>query len=424
MTAVKHKFLQTVAETYLARLVLTGLSFATTVVVSRALGPSGRGLFAVAAAIAAIGIQFGNLGLHASNTYYVAKDAMLLPILVGNTLIVSFGLGGAATLVGLVLDGIWPHLFPVHGTLLVLSLGSIPLGLALMLLQYLLLGINQVHAYNGSELASRVLGLAFLGFAIVVGKSSPEVFFAATLGGLALSFGWVLFKLLRLIHGKVSFSASVFTRHAELGVKAYLIAFFGFLVLRIDLVMVKYLLGAEAAGYYSISELLAENTVVPAVVIGTILFPMLSGMTDSKEKLHLTRKAALVAAAFMAPLMIIASMLATAIIPLVFGKSFLPAVGPFIWLMPGSFFLGIETVIVQYLNSLGFPKIIAYFWLLVTIVNIGINFWAIPAYGISGAAIVSTVSYSLIFVLVLAVVYNAKRSERTAVSHRVPQYSA
>ena len=62
-----------VVETYLTRLLLIVIGFATTVIVSRSLGPSGRGLFAVAAAVAAIGIQFGNLGLHASNTYYVAK---------------------------------------------------------------------------------------------------------------------------------------------------------------------------------------------------------------------------------------------------------------------------------------------------------------------------------------------------------------
>ena len=428
-TIVEHpvltnKFWQTIVETYLVRILLTGLGLATTVVVSRALGPSGRGLFAVAAAIAAIGVQFGNLGLHASNTYYVAKDGTLLPVLVGNTLVVSFGIGGTASLVGWILDKSWPQLLPIHGTLLLLALGWVPFGLALMLLQYLLLGIDHVRAYNGTELATRVLGLVFLGVAIVAGRIKPEVLFTATMGGLILSFCWALFKTLGMLDRPIFVSLSVFKDHVRLGTKAYLIAFFGFLVLRIDLVMVKYLLGAEATGYYSISEIMAENMLLPAVVIGTILFPKLSGMTDSKEKLHLTKKAALVAAAFMVPVMIVASMLATTVIKLVFGSRFLPAVGPFIWLMPGTFFLGIETVIVQYLNSLGFPKIIAYFWLLVTIVNIGINFWAIPTYGITGAAIVSTASYSLIFMLILIVVYNDVRALKTAACEQVPQYSA
>lgn len=421
---VKSKFWRSIVETYLTRIVLTGLGFAVTVIVSRALGPTGRGLFAVATAVAAIGMQFGNLGLHASNTYYVAKDSTLLPVLVGNTLAVSFGLGGTAALVGWILDQLWPSLLPVHGILLLLTLSCVPFGLALMLLQNLLLGIDRVRDYNASELLTRLVGLACLGLAIFAGWVNPEIMFSGTLAGLLVSFFWALFKVRRLLWKPVSFSLDLFKQHVGLGAKAYLIAFFGFLVLRIDLVMVKYLLGAQAAGYYSVSEILAENMLTLPIVIGTILFPKLSGMADRKEKLYLTKKAASLAAALMAPLMIVACLLARPVIQFVFGKSFLPAAAPFIWLMPGSFFLGIETVIVQYLNSLGFPKIIAYSWLLVTILNIGINFWAIPAYGINGAAIVSTVSYSLIFVLILVVVYSERGTQQRAASEQVPQYSA
>src|SRR5207237_8390785 len=108
---------------------------------------------------------------------------------------------------------------------------------------------------------------------------------------------------------------------------------------------------------------------------------------------------------------------------MVFGKRFLPAVSPCIWLMPGSFLLGVETVIVQYLNSLGFPRIIAYSWLLVTALNIGVNLWAIPTYGIVGAAIVSIISYSLVFVLVLVVFFAVYHFVRIENLHNFSNYS-
>jgi len=414
---------QSIAETYATRMLLIAIGLATTVVISRTLGPSGRGLFAVATAIAAIGVQFGNFGLHASNTYYVAKDRELLPVLIGNTLIVGLGIGGMAALLAWILAAMWPKLAPLHGPLLALALASIPFGLAYLLLQNLLLGIDQVRTYNGIELANKAIGLALVTLVILSRRLSAELMFAATLVALVLSFLWVLWSLRGVFRHPVLFSITVFRQHVRLGIKAYLIAFFGFLVLRIDLVMVKYMLGAQAAGYYSISETMAENILTLPVVVGTILFPKLSGMAHNGEKLRLTGKAALVTAAFMVPVMIIASLLAKPAVQLVFGTSFLPAVTPFIWLMPGSFLLGVEIVIVQYLNSLGFPKIIAYCWLLVTALNIAINFWAIPAYGITGAAIVSTVSYSLIFVLVLVAIRNGTRSETTAVPHKVPQYT-
>src|ERR1700739_153197 len=103
---------QSIVETYVTRILLIAIGLAITVVVSRTLGPSGRGLFAVATAIAAIGVQFGNFGLHASNTYCVAKDRELLPVLIGNTLIVSLGIGGMAALLAWVLATMQPKLAP------------------------------------------------------------------------------------------------------------------------------------------------------------------------------------------------------------------------------------------------------------------------------------------------------------------------
>jgi len=188
--------------------------------------------------------------------------------------------------------------------------------------------------------------------------------------------------------------------------------------------MVKYLIGAKLAGYYSISETMAENVLTLPVVVGTILFPKLSEMVREEEKLHLTKKAALVTAVLMLPMMVIASVFAKPLVHLAFGEAFLPAVPAFVWLMPGTFFLGIEIVIVQYLNSLGFPKVIVSAWLLVTLLNVGINLWAIPAYRITGAAIVSTVSYFLVFVLVLLVIRKSTRADTILDSTEVPVYSA
>jgi len=169
--------------------------------------------------------------------------------------------------------------------------------------------------------------------------------------------------------------------------------------------MVKYMLGATEAGYYSISQVLAENTMMFPVVVGLLLFPKLSATKEKEEKLHLANKAVLVTAALMLPVVVIAALTAGPIISIAFGRNFLPAVAPFAWLMPGTYFLGIETVMVQLLNSEGFPPIIVAAWIADVVVNVAINFWAIPHYGITGASAVSSVCYFLIFLIVSAVVW-------------------
>jgi O-antigen/teichoic acid export membrane protein len=400
-----------VLETYGTRLLVLAATFATAVVIARELGPTGRGFYAVAATVGAIGVQFGNLGLYASNIYYVAKDRALLPALIGNTFAVVL-----VACVVTVLSGIgfvfWPKLSPVQGTLLLLALASVPVGLAYLLTQGLLLGVNEVRAYNKIEYGGKFLALLLICVAALVDRGTVELFFGLTLLSVALSFLWAILCLRRVSTERPALSLAVFRQSIGVGIKAYLIAFFGFLVMRIDLLMVKYLLGATEAGYYSISQVLAENTMMFPVVVGLLLFPKLSSIREREEKLQLANKAVLATAALMLPVVVIAALAAAPVISVAFGRSFLPAVSPFAWLMPGTYFLGIETVLVQLLNSEGFPPIIVVAWIADTIVNVALNFWAIPRYGITGASIISSVCYFLMFLLVCVVVWRRNYTRR------------
>ena len=393
-----------ILETYGTRVLVVGVTFATAVVIARELGPTGRGFYAVAATVGAIGGQFGNLGLHASNIYYVAKDRELLPALIGNTLAVVFVACVVAALSGVIL-AICPQLSPIHGTLLSLALASVPVGLAYQLTQGLLLGVNDVRAYNNLECGGKLLALVLVCILAAVRSGSVELFFGVTLLSVMATFLWALLRLRRVSTDPPALSLTVFRQSIGIGIRAYIIAFFGFLLLRIDLLMVKYMLGATEAGYYSISQVLAENAMMFPVVVGLLLFPKFSAIREREEKLQLATKAVLVTAALMLPVVVIAALAAAPVISIAFGRSFLPAVSPFVWLMPGTYFLGIETVMVQLLNSEGFPPIIVVAWIADTIINIAVNFWAIPRYGITGASVASSVCYFLIFLIVSAVVW-------------------
>jgi len=392
---------------------VVAVTFATAVVLARELGPSGRGFYAVAAAVGAIGVQFSNLGLHLSNTYYVAKDRALLPVLIGNTLAVIIAACFVTALsgIGLVL---LPKLSPIHGALLLLALASVPIGLAYLLTQGLLLGVNEVRAYNQIECGSKLLALALICVPALVHRGTVELFFGMTLSSVVVSFLWALLRLRRVLIEPPELSLAVFRQSISTGINAYMILFFGFLVLRIDLLMVKYMLGATEAGYYSISQVLAENTMMFPVVVGSLLFPKLSAIREREEKVRLANKAVLATAALMLPAVVIAALAAAPIISVAFGRNFLPAVTPFVLLMPGTYFLGIEIVMVQLLNSEGFPSAIVVAWIADTIVNIGLNLWVIPRYGITGASIVSSVCYFLMFLIVLAVVWKRNYTRQPA----------
>jgi len=393
-------FAHNVVQTFATRLVLLGTGLLTAILVARALGPAGRGLYAVAVAIGAIGVQLGNLGLHASNTYYVAQDRSILPSLIGNSLLVSFLLGAVATGATWIVLLQWPGLAPVQGTLLGLALLWVPVGLAYLLLQNLLLGVLEVSKYNQIELLTKILALVLLGIVIAKPGAHVETVFLTGLVALAVGFVWVLLRLLRMATRAPWPDACLLRGHVGLGFRAYLAAFFAFLVLRIDLLLVKYLLGTADAGYYSIAATMADSIVILPTVVASLLFPRLSGMADGTRKWSLARKTAVLTGLTMLPVVLVASALAKPVVRMFFGPAFMPAVPAFVWLLPGIFFLGIETVLVQFLNSMGFPKIVVGGWCICCVANIALNLWAIPAYGIVGASVVSSICYILICIVV------------------------
>jgi O-antigen/teichoic acid export membrane protein len=396
--AITSDFIRKVAETFVTRILLIGIGLITSVIVARTLGPEGRGLYAVASAISTIGVQFGNLGLHASNTYYVAQNRKLLPALVANTLMVSFGFGGLGAALAWLVCLVQPNLAPVPGLLLVLALAGIPFGLAYLLLQNLLLGINEVRAYNKIEVITKLLTVGFLSLIIITGVVNVETVFSVGLIALVLGFTWSLWQLRKYLSCVPLPSFALLKEHVHYGIKAYLAAFFSFLVLRVDLLMIQYMLGVEQAGYYSIATSMADMLYMLPAVIGTILFPRLAVLKSQQEKWRLTKKVAWVVALLMVILAGVAVLLRKPLVQLIFGEAFVSAAAAFAWLMPGIVILSINTILMNHFASNGMPLIAVYSPGIALVFNLLLNLKLIIKFGIVGASISSVISYAVMLV--------------------------
>jgi O-antigen/teichoic acid export membrane protein len=402
-------FFRQAVSTYGTQLLMAVLSLVASVIIARALGPGGRGDYAVAMTMGIIGVQLGNLGLQSTNSYFVAKDRALLPTLLANSLSISFLLGGAAAVVLGAVFHFWAKA-PVHGRLLWLTLVWIPFGLAYLLVVNLLMGLQEVRLYNTIELTNKVLATVFIVAAVWLGARTPEIIFLLVLLGLTISFFIALRKLKGLSHVRARPSMDLFRKNFELGWKAYLCCFFSFLVIRIDLLMVKSMLGAPAAGYYSIAVTLADCVLLLPVAVGAVLFPKLSALSDDAQKRALTRNVVAGTAVGLFALLLVLGLSAKFVVLMLFGRAFSPATAAFLFLAPGILFLGLETVVAQYLNSCGFPMTIVVVWVSCTILNVALNFWAIPAYGINGASVISSISYLFALLGISWAIYTRQRS--------------
>jgi len=402
--ARRSDFFHKVLETYTTQIGLIGIGLVTTVAVARALGPAGRGLYAVATAVGALGVQFGNFGFPASNTYYLSRNRALLPRLLGNSLLVSALIGGLGSLSAWLVFSAHPELSPVHGILLKLGLAWVPLGLGFLLLQRLNLGLYEVRSYNKIEIINRCCALALIGLVILSRKISPETILAANLVALVIGCSWALRGMRPYLIELPRPSWKLLREHMGLGMKAYLIAALSFLHIRVALLMVKYMLGPQQAGYYSVASSLGDYILMLPSVIAMILFPRLSAVTSFSEKRRQAKKAVLGAGVALVPMLALAVVLAKPAVHLLFGRAFLPATDAFVWLIPGIFALGIEVTSVQFLNSTGYPRILMGVWGTTILVEVLLNLWAIPHFGIRGAAFVTSIANTVALCGVLLVI--------------------
>jgi O-antigen/teichoic acid export membrane protein len=409
----KGTFGRLAIQTTIVRIVGVFAGLATAALTARFLGPSGRGEFFFVTTLAALVVQFGNLGLHSSNTYLSAQDGGLVGKLVANSLWVSIGVGSLGTLVliaSLELVGWMPHLpAPVYWFALVLA----PPALLFNLASSIFPGINRFDYFNLGQLASSLFGLVLI---VLAGALALDV--AGFLGASATAAVLSALVVMRLHHRvallRIAFDTQVFVRGFRFAVKAYVVAFLAFLVLRSNVFLLQNYVGSEEVGYFSIATQIAEALGIFPASVALVLFPQL--VRDSHGRWESAVKTMLVTGIAMAVACAIIGLLAEPLITFVFGTAFRDAAPILLAMLPAAFFLGMISILAQYLAALGIPKELLGIWAVGLAIVISIGIVLIPRYDGIGAAAALSSTYGLVFVMVAVFGYFLARRHETTKS--------
>ncbi len=412
--AKDSEFVGKILNTLSTRVLIIGFGFVTSVLIARTLGPEGRGMFAMAVTIGVLGVQLTNLGLHGANTYYVARDTNLLSALLGNSLIVSFTLGTIISLLAGLFFWIYPSLAPIHGTLLLMALAWTPLGLAYLLFQSLLLGVDNVRTYNRIELATKLFYFGLLGVIILSNQVTPEVVFGGTLLALFVRFAWSYFSLSAKINHAVSCSVNLFRKSMRYGVKSYFGSLFSFFLLKIDLLMINNMLGTKEAGYYDIAINLAELVFILPEIVAIILFPKLCATKTTIEKWKIARQTGFWLAGIMLVICGLAALFAEPAIEILFGSPFLPSLLPFLILIVCKYVLTLNLIFNNFVVSIHIPWTSIPFSFCLVVSNIILNLIMIERFGMVGAAWATTISFGML------ALFNMFYSYKYLISNKVP----
>ena len=396
-------FVSGVVLTFGTRLLMLAGVFGSGVIVARWLGDEGFGTYAVLNVAVALAVQIGSAGLPSANTFFLARDRAMLGPIFANALVFALAIGSILTVVVLGLNWLRPSLFGAVSTqLLAAAAVSIPFQLLILLGLNILLAFDRIRQLNLFDallpawvLANAVVVLIILRERLFTLVSSNTV--AAIILSLLLAFyiGREVSKFKQSRKARVDLE--LLNAMLRYGVKFYISIMAGAIIFRADVLIVNHFRGVAEAGVYAVASQFSFMLLMLPGVIATLLFPRVAASQDERGEfaVQVTRHTTLVML-----LMCLAAAALSFLLPVIYGTRFSDATVQLLILLPGVFFMGLESVLVQHFTGTGLPAIIPVFWIITVAFNIGLNLLLVPAFGARGAAATSTLSYALIFFFV------------------------
>jgi O-antigen/teichoic acid export membrane protein len=381
-----------------AQLVNTVISLIVAILVARLLGAEGRGDYVLVITTAMFLVQLFSLGLETSIGYYTSTSKTAIRKLVSTAVFVFLILAGLVALTILI--------FSFFPSLKLLPYYTRPYYLILFLITFftlansffasLLNGLKRFNAVILLNLSIQVLTLVaclyfFLsGNGLVRATSFLQAVVAIhaliSIGYLYFYTKWIAFMPVGSVMNKKELKA--FFSYSFL---AFLCSLLHFLNLRMDFWFINYYYGSGDLGVYSVAASLSQLIWILPQSIAIILFSMSGYLKEAELKLETNKlcRMALCMTLAILPLVCTGALL----IPFLFGNEFAGAVPLLYIFMAGM----IPNIFVTILASVfaGTGKL--RYNLVASLAGFGLAFLLyrllIPAYGLTGGAIASSISY-------------------------------
>lgn len=371
------------------------LSVATGALLARTLGPAGRGEYALALLGQSLAVLLANLGISNALTYYLARREFSIERLIAQTICLALILGGIAAVALTGVAAMFGRvLLPgVPSDLVVIAAVSVPLGLFFYFTLSFSQGLEKFGAFNGLYIANAVALLVFL---VPLLWARGNVTFAVS----AWSLSWLPPAVLGLIFlarwGRlnVKYDPSLSRRLFSFGIVGYLSYVTNYLNVRLDTFLVNIFTNAAQVGFYAVAVTLAESLWYVSTAAATVLAPRVAaGETVQSDEttgrvFRVVVFGSVVAAVCLA-------LTAPWLVQILFGSAFRPSVAGVWLLLPGIVALGGARVLGSYLLGRNRQQVDLVATLAGLVATVALDVLLIPRYGFLGAAVASSVAYTV-----------------------------
>lgn len=181
--------------------------------------------------------------------------------------------------------------------------------------------------------------------------------------------------------------------------KSYIVGLLLILILRSDQYFIKYFFGNFQVGVYTISSTIIENMNMITVVILTIYLPKFLSIDDLVLSLKKAKKLLVLIFILNVTLSVIIYFFSPLIVELYFKKVNPTGVETLRILLLGFISWSLFNVVYSIYLSFRLKKSLLFIMIFSLCINLGLNYFFLPKYGITAAAWSSAIAYTVLFVL-------------------------
>lgn len=398
-----RRFLGDAGRVFGGQVVMTLVGMGTGVITARWLGPEGRGIFQLVVVVAPFMIaNLVKLGIPQASVYAIKRERVDPSVVVSATTWLALALGlaaGAACWAARdwVLANVLKDADPA-------TLGVVMLLVPIVILQAYLLGVVQAlqrfGEYNVQQIVPNVLG--FVGMAVVLIWLRGGVLAAVATHAAIMVFvtAWLALRVNRVAPIRLRVDVGVVGRMLRFGVKSHVQTLAATWHLRIDQMLVAYLLDPGQVGLYAVAVNLTNLLLRLPDAFGTVLFPRLAAASGEAGE-EVTALACRGTFAILVAGAVVYVLAGPTVLGILYGDRFAGSVAPMLALLPGIVLMGHYLLLSRYFTSRARQEVNIAAAVTALAVNVGANLVLIPRLGIVGAAISSVGSYGLAAVVLM-----------------------
>ncbi len=194
---------------------------------------------------------------------------------------------------------------------------------------------------------------------------------------------------------------STIFKNYKLGFRAFLSGFVIFLLIKFDIILIKKYEPFTQLGIYSLAANFVNLIQTFFNLTGSLMLPKFSGSKSDKDNIITLKRVSMFFFAIIFFITIVFFVFGKWFIAFFYGADFIGSYKIFAMLIPAVFALGFGSLLNTYFWSRGFPIYTIIFPTIAFAFNVGLNLLLIPKIGIAGAAIATSLSYILWFILLI-----------------------